>query len=84
MSEQEAKWLEIARQAVLEGFPEMADAEPCLSSFSVSDRPGAHGQAPTVVTFQKEIPLPDGRSMRRVVRVTIGPQGEIVKVSSSR
>lgn len=84
MSEQEARWLEKARQAVSESFPEMADAEACLSSFSVSERPGAHGLGPTVVTFRKEVPLPDGRNMRRVVRVTIGPEGEIVKISSSR
>jgi hypothetical protein len=84
LSDQEANWLAVARQAVRESFPEMADAEPCLSSFSLPEGTGAHGQGPAVVTFQKEMPLPDGGSMRRVVRVTISPEGEVVKITSSR
>ncbi len=38
----------------------------------------------TVYTFQKRVPAADGRSLSQVVRVTVAPDGRVLKMVSSR
>jgi hypothetical protein len=65
-------------------FPEMADAEPAISEKSVHSKGGRGGKSVFVLTFRKSIPLQDGERLRRVVRVTMGQTGEVIKLSSSK
>jgi hypothetical protein len=73
-----------AKRVVREKFPEMAGVEPTVS-VQRAQRKGAKGAGTLyVLTFKTAVPLEDGPSLPRVVRVTMDPSGEIVKITSSR
>lgn len=56
-------------------YPELADVEPTIAVLDNSAQ---------VLTFRKELQAPDGVAIRRIVRVTIDTQGNIVKISEAR
>jgi hypothetical protein len=71
-----------AKSVVRERFPEMAGVEPTVSTRGAVSKGGAG--ATHVLTFRKDVPLPDGKHLARLVRVTIDARGEIVKLASSK
>jgi hypothetical protein len=73
-----------AKRIVRAEFPEMAGVEPAVSEKGAHSKGGAGDEAVFVLTFQKSIPLPDGGRLARVVRVTMGQTGEVIKLSSSK
>jgi hypothetical protein len=73
-----------AKRIVCAEFPEMAGTEPTVSEKSAQSKSGPGGKAVFVLTFQKNIPLPDGGRLARAVRVTMGQTGEVIKLSSSK
>lgn len=81
MSKLDPKFIAQAKKAAREAAPEMAGVEPTISTRVAHGKSGATVH---VLTFQKDIGLPDGAHLKRVVRVTIDEQGEIIKVSSSK
>ena len=83
MSDINPKHIAKAKKAVQASFPEMVDADQTVAhkghAKGLVDGGGYH-----VVTFQKHIPLPDGNSLSRAVRVTMDAAGQIVKMTSSK
>jgi hypothetical protein len=56
-------------------YPELADVEPAVAVLDNGSQ---------VVTFRKALATPDGATIRRVVRVTVDAQGNVLKVNESR
>ncbi len=81
MSRLDPKYIARAKKAAREASPEMAGVEPTISTRVAHGKGGATVH---ILTFQKNVTLPDGARLKRVVRVTMDEQGEIVKVSSSK
>lgn len=82
-----------ATRLVREKFPEMADVEPSLSekrshSKRVRKRDDASAnegcKSLYVLTFEREVSLPGGGRLKRLVRVTMDDSGEVVKLTSSK
>jgi hypothetical protein len=73
-----------AKRIVHAQFPEMVGTEPTISEESRQGKSGRGGESVFVLTFQKNIPLQDGGRLTRVVRVTMGQTGEVIKLSSSK
>jgi hypothetical protein len=67
---------QIARQ-VGRQFPEMAGARPTIRK----QPPGEEGY---LLTFKKQVALPGGRKLSRIVRVVIDDNGRIIRMSTSR
>lgn len=68
--------VEAARQAVLERFPDMA-------GMSCSGEP-APAAGKYLVTARHTSRTTDGRSVARVVRVTVDESGRVVRISASK
>jgi len=93
VNEIDNRYIEKAKRLVIDRFPEMAGTEPSVSkrrwqSKGVgrssargkdSGRPGHY-----VFTFEKDVSLPGGHSLNRLVRVTMDEAGEVVKLTSSK
>ena len=91
-TEIEDRYVSRARKLVLERFPEMAGAEPSVSK-KRSQGKGLHTSAASsktkscghyVLTFERDVSLPGGHSLKRLVRVTMDESGEVLKVTSSK
>jgi hypothetical protein len=44
----------------------------------------SEGYAHYVVTFERDVPLPGGAKMRRLVRVTMDETGDVLRLTSSK
>ncbi len=84
MSELAPEHVAKAKRIVCAEFPEMTGAEPAVSEKGARGKGGPGNASIFVLTFQKNIPLPDGGRLTRVVRVTIGQEGEVIKLTSSK
>ena len=93
MGELDDRYVEKAKNLVVETFPEMAGAEPSVSEKrsrgKAMERGPAHSSSPEcrrryVLKFQKDVSLPGGQSLKRLVRVTMDESGEVVKLTSSK
>ena len=77
-----------AKRLVSEKFPEMSGAKPSVSEKrSQSKRPGKGDQAVKtryVLTFEKNVSLPGGSELKRLVRVTMDDAGEVLRLTSSK
>jgi hypothetical protein len=73
-----------AKRIVCTEFPEMTGTEPTVSGKGARGKGGAGDEAVFVLTFQKHISLPGGGRMARVVRATMGREGEVIKLTSSK
>jgi hypothetical protein len=71
----EAEWLGELRESVEEAFPEMRGAEMRAQEVEGGG---------WLVSFHKELPLPDGPCLRRVVRAHVNPRGEVTRITSSK
>ncbi len=80
MAELDPRHLAAVKRQVWAQFPELQGAEPEVAS---RPAPGAAGEL-LILTFQRQLPLPGGGTLRRLVRATVTPEGEIVKITSSR
>ena len=83
MSELASKHVAKAKKLVRAEFPEMAGAEPSIDPNKARSKDGT-ARSVFVLTFKKSIPLPDGEQLRRVVRVTMDQEGEVIKLSASK
>lgn len=93
MAQIEKRCVSKAKKLVREKFPELAGVEPAVAKkHSVSKGPGpgsdregrASGIHHYVLTFEKDVSLPGGRRLKRLVRVTMDEAGEVVKLTSSK
>jgi hypothetical protein len=84
LSELASEHVAKAKRLVRAEFPEMAGAEPAITEKCAHGKGGQGGKSTFVLTFQKHIPLPDGGRLARVVRVTMGQKGEVIKLSTSK
>ncbi len=107
MVEMEDRYVDKARELVLERFPEMVGAETSVntkgarSTKRAKGAPGHPGSAQRggsrqadlagsgpcgryVITFEKDVCLPGGHSLKRLVRVTMDRSGEVVRITSSK
>ncbi|MBS3783621.1 MAG: hypothetical protein KGY78_04175 [Anaerolineae bacterium] len=93
MNDIDNRYIDKAKKLVLDKFPEMAGTEPSVSKrrwqskgvsgSSARDKgSGRHGHY--VFTFEKDVSLPGGHSLNRLVRVTMDEAGEVVKLTSSK
>lgn len=82
-----------AKRIVRDKFPEMAGVEPSLSKKRAHGKAlgpksgssaGSEGVGHYVLTFEKDVSLPGGRRLKRLVRVTMNESGEVVKLTSSK
>ena len=83
MSELAPKHVAKAKKLVRAEFPEMAGTEPSIAQNKARSKDGT-ARSIFVLTFKKSIPLQDGGQLRRVVRVTMGQTGEVIKLSASK
>jgi hypothetical protein len=51
---------------------------------AVGAGPSSKGCAQYVVTFERDVPLPGGAKMRRLVRVTMDEAGDVLRFTSSK
>lgn len=81
MAELASRHIANTKRKVYSQFPELRGTEP-----EISARPTAGKAGPGIftLTFRGELPLPDGRSLTRVVRATVNQDGDILKITSSR
>jgi hypothetical protein len=100
VTEIEDRYVEKARELVLEKFPEMVGAKPSVgekrSGLALGKGPGRSSNSSAgserrarslgryVLTFEKDVPLPGGHTLKRLVRVTMDESGEVVKLTSSK
>jgi hypothetical protein len=84
LSELASEHVAKAKKIVRAEFPEMAGTEPAILEKNVQGKSGPSSKSVFVLTFQKTIPLQDGVHLTRVVRVTMGQTGKVIKVSSSK
>ncbi len=68
------KAVEKVTKSVVEQFPEMEGVRPTVKS----------ERDQFVVTFKGTAELPDGKRMKRIVRVVADESGEVVRMSTSR
>ena len=68
--------IEAARRAVLEKFPDMA-------GMRCSGEP-APAAGKYIVTARRAARTSDGRSLQRIVRVTVDDSGNVLRVSTSK
>jgi len=89
----EDRHLSSAKRLVREKFPEMAGVEPSVARRRSHSKGlkqgsgqsgGSDGPAHYVLTFEKDVSLPGGGSLKRLVRVTVDRSGEVVKLTSSK
>ncbi len=77
-----------AKRLVFEKFPEMAGAKPSVSEKRSQSKGklGGDQKARTryILTFEKDVHLPGGSRLKRLVRVTMDNTGEVIKLSSSK
>jgi hypothetical protein len=100
MAQSNDRYVAKAKEIVLEKFPEMEGVKPSVSvkrsqskelsaresSFgpSVGAGRGSEGCARYVVTFERDIRLPGGAQMKRLVHVTMDESGHVLRVTSSK
>lgn len=81
-----------AKKLVVQRFPEMAGAEVSVSEKRSQSKGAGRGSTPAssacprhyVLTFKRDVSLPGGHSLKRLVRVTMDESGEVLKVTSSK
>lgn len=81
MVEMDSHHIAKAKRKVYAQFPELKGTEPEIST---RPTPGKANSELLILTFKRELPLPDGGSLTRVVRATVNQDGEVVKITSSR
>jgi hypothetical protein len=70
---------EVARQVnqqVYRKFPDIKDAQPTLKR--------APSGPNIILTYRREMATEDGQTIKRVVRATVAPDGQVIKISTSR
>ncbi len=77
-----------AKKLVFDKFPEMDGARASVDAkrFQSKGSAGSGEGIKTryVVTFRKDISLPEGGELRRLVRVTMDGDGEVIRLTSSK
>lgn len=82
-----------AKKVVRDKFPEMAGVEPSVSEKRSRSKGIGRGSSSSgksgcadhfVLTFEKEVSLPGGGRLKRLVRLTLDDSGEVVKLTSSK
>jgi hypothetical protein len=68
--------IQAARRAILQQFPDM-------DGMSLTGMP-APVAGKYIVTAEKAVGTADGRSLRRIVRVTVDEDGTVLKISASK
>ena len=81
MSRLASTYVTKAKKLVRTEFPEMAGVEPTVSEKHAGSK---GGKSVFTLVFRKNLPLPGGNRITRVVRVTMGQEGEVIKLSSSK
>ena len=70
------KLIETAREAVLRRFPDMAGMRCTAEPAPVAGK--------YIVTARQKTPTRDGRSLERIVRVTLDDSGRVLRLSASK
>lgn len=87
------RYVKKAKRLVLDKFPEMTGVEPSLSKKRAQHKglghnAGCRGNSGNpghyVLTFERDVSLPGGGNLKRLVRVTMDDSGEVVKLTSSK
>ena len=84
MSELDPVHISKARETVCRDFPELADVEPLVSAKEVGPKDGSGPRTLYILSFEGHLPLPDGGSLARTVRVTMDQAGEIIRLVSAK
>ena len=78
-----------AKRLVSEKFPEMADTKPsvsekCVQSKGTLEEGEQNAKTRFVLTFEKDVSLPGGNELKRLVRVTMDDRGDVIRLTSSK
>ena len=100
MAQPNDRYVAKAKEIVFKKFPEMDGVKPSVSvkrsqSKELSARQsflgpavgvgrGSEGCTRYIVTFARDIRLPGGAQMKRLVRVTMDESGDVLRVTSSK
>ena len=64
-------------RSVVRQFPEMDGVHPAVNS-------DEGGEDQYLMTYKGELDLPDGNTMKRIVRVVASEKGDVIRMSTSR
>ena len=64
-------------RTVIHKFPEMDGVRPIVKS-------DEHGEDRYLMTYKGALDLPDGNTMKRIVRVIASEKGDVIRMSTSR
>lgn len=82
------RYVSKAKRLVFEQFPEMSGAKPSVSEKQSQGKSKAREQQTVktryVLTFEKDVALPGGSKLKRLVRVTMDDAGEVIRLTSSK
>lgn len=88
MAELDKRHVVKAKRLVSEKFPEMADTKPSVSEKRVQSKGALEGEQRArtryVLTFEKDVSLPGGNELKRLVRVTMDDTGDVIRLTSSK
>lgn len=88
MAELDKRHVVKAKRLVSEKFPEMADTKPSVSEKRVQSKGTLEGEQRArtryVLTFEKDVSLPGGNELKRLVRVTMDDTGDVIRLTSSK
>lgn len=88
MSSLDDRYVSKAKRLVYEQFPEMSGAKPSVSEKRSQGKSTGQGQQTVktryVLTFEKDVALPGGSELKRLVRVTMDDVGEVIRLTSSK
>ena len=88
MTELDKQHVAKAKRLVSEKFPEMADTKPSVSEKCVQSKGALEGEQNAkmryVLTFEKDVALPGGNELKRLVRVTMDDTGDVIRLTSSK
>jgi hypothetical protein len=66
---------------------DLTAGQPCCGSLtgpSAGAGRSSGGRAHYVVTFERDVPLPGGAKMKRLVRLTMDEAGDVLRLTSSK
>lgn len=81
MAELDSRHITRAKRQVFAQYPELRGTDPEITSRAGS---GAGKGRVFVLTFRRQMALPGGGNMTRLVRATVSQDGDILKITSSR
>ncbi|MBM3146104.1 MAG: hypothetical protein FJ010_14260 [Chloroflexi bacterium] len=80
----DAKTIETITKKVSRKFPEVVDVEPQVKKQPIPENARGENTPNFLLLYKTHVQGPRGKSIPRVVRVVVSPQGRIIKMTTSK